>query len=63
MTMTTPSDTSASAEAETISIYEAIGGRAALIAAVDGFFGRLLADPVLGPFFPVVPETGTAGTS
>ena len=39
-------------EAEAISVYDAIGGRAALAAAVDGLFGRLLADPVLGPFFP-----------
>ena len=46
MTMTT------SADAETISVYEAIGGRAALTAAVDDFYGRLLADRVLGPLFP-----------
>ena len=39
-------------EAETLSVYEAIGGRAALVAAVDYFYRRLLADPVLGPFFP-----------
>lgn len=44
--------TAGPAEAEAISVYEAIGGRAALTAAVDIFFGRLLADPVLGPFFP-----------
>ena len=37
---------------EEISVYEAIGGRTALTAAVDDFYGRLLADPVLGPFFP-----------
>ncbi len=35
-----------------ISVYEAIGGRTALTAAVDIFFGRLLADPELGLFFP-----------
>ena len=53
MTMTTtPPNMPAPAEAETISIYEAIGGRAALVAAVDGLYGRLLADPELGPFFP-----------
>src|SRR5713226_5637111 len=52
MTMTTPPHTRVPAEAEAISIYEAIGGRGALTAAVDDFFGRLLADPVLGPFFP-----------
>jgi hemoglobin len=50
MTMTTGS--CAPAEAEAISVYEAIGGRAALTAAVDLFYGRLLADPVLGPLFP-----------
>ncbi len=50
--MTTSPDTRAPAEAEPISIYEAIGGRAALVAAVDGLFRRLLADPELGPFFP-----------
>jgi len=37
---------------EEISVYQAIGGRTALAAAVDDFYGRLLADPVLGPFFP-----------
>jgi hemoglobin len=47
--MTVTTDTSA---AEEISVYQAIGGRAALTAAVDDFFGRLLADPVLGLFFP-----------
>src|SRR5215470_4005663 len=48
MTMTTSSP----AAAEAISIYDAIGGRAALTAAVDRFYGRLVADPALGPFFP-----------
>jgi len=33
-------------------IYEAIGGRPALRAAVDGLYGRLIADPELGKFFP-----------
>jgi hemoglobin len=47
--MTVTTETSA---AEEISVYQAIGGRTALAAAVDDFFGRLLADPVLGPFFP-----------
>jgi len=46
-----PADTPAAAEEE-ISLYEAIGGRPALTAAVDVFYGRLIADPVLGPFFP-----------
>lgn len=53
MTLTTCHQTSVpAAEAREPSIYEAIGGRAALKAAVDGFFGRLLADPELSPFFP-----------
>ena len=47
MTMTTP------VEPEATSVYEAIGGRAALTAAVDDFYGRLLADSVLGPLFPM----------
>ena len=33
-------------------IYEAIGGRPALKAAVDGLYGRLIADPELSKFFP-----------
>src|SRR5215469_491268 len=49
---TTYTDTPAPAEEEAISLYEAIGGRPALAAAVDVFYGRLVADPVLGPFFP-----------
>jgi len=52
--MTVTTDLSA---IEEISVYQAIGGRTALAAAVDDFYGRLLADPVLGPFFP-----GGAGT-
>jgi hemoglobin len=52
MTTTTSSGTSAAAEAEAFTIYEAIGGRAAVTAAVDGLYGRLLADPMLGPLFP-----------
>jgi hemoglobin len=52
MTMTTDHGTSALAEAEAISVYEAVGGRAAVTAAVDNFYGRLLADPVLAPLFP-----------
>jgi hemoglobin len=50
--MTICSDISAPVRAEETRVYEAIGGRAALVAAVDGFFGRLLADPVLSPYFP-----------
>jgi hemoglobin len=34
------------------SLYEALGGRPSLVAAVGDFFGRLLADPELSPFFP-----------
>jgi len=40
------------AEAAAQTIYEAIGGRPALKAAVDGLFARLIADPELGRFFP-----------
>jgi len=50
--MTVCTDTAAPAEATAVSIYEAIGGRAAVTAAVEGFFGRLLADPELSGFFP-----------
>lgn len=52
MTMTTIRDDAPAAECEPVSIYEAIGGRAALTAAVDIFYGRLIADPELAPFFP-----------
>ena len=52
MTTTTCSDPGAPAEAEAISLYEAIGGRAALVATVDVFYGRVLADAELGPLFP-----------
>ena len=51
MTTTTAENAPATGVCE-ISIYEAIGGRAALTAAVDLFYGRLLADPVLSPLFP-----------
>src|SRR5215813_2775594 len=53
-----PADLSASAEprvpadGEEVCLYQAIGGRPALVAAVDGLYGRLLADPELAPFFP-----------
>lgn len=50
--MTPGPSTSGPAEAEAISVYEAIGGRAAVVAAVDGLYGRLLADPALARFFP-----------
>jgi hemoglobin len=51
MTTATASATPA-AEAQADTIYQAIGGRAAVTAAVDGLYGRLLADPQLGPLFP-----------
>jgi hemoglobin len=50
--VTVRTDTAAPAEAAAVSIYQAIGGRAAVAAAVEGFFERLLADPVLSGFFP-----------
>jgi hemoglobin len=37
---------------EEISLYYAIGGRRSLVAAVQGFYGRLFADPEIAPFFP-----------
>jgi hemoglobin len=52
MSSTTYADVSQAAGAEETSIYTAIGGRPALVAAVDIFYGRLLADPELGPLFP-----------
>ena len=50
--MTVCTDTAAPVEAEAVNIYQAIGGRASVTAAVEGFFGRMLADPVLSGFFP-----------
>jgi hemoglobin len=50
--VTVCTDTAAPAEATAVSIYQAIGGRAAVTAAVDGLYGRIIADPVLGRFFP-----------
>ena len=50
MTLTIPANAPTSAEA--VSLYEAIGGRAAVTAAVDVFYRRVLADPELSPFFP-----------
>jgi hemoglobin len=52
MATTTYPDSCSPDGADAISVYEAIGGRAALTAAVDRFYGRLLADPMLRPFFP-----------
>jgi len=49
---TAPAEPPASADGEGVNLYEAVGGRPALVAAVDGLFGRLLADPELAPFFP-----------
>ena len=50
--MTISADTVAPAEATAVNVYQAIGGRAAVAAAVDGLYGRIVADPVLGRFFP-----------
>jgi hemoglobin len=50
--MTITTDSSAPAEAKATSLYDAIGGRPAIVAAVDVFYRRLLADPELAPFFP-----------
>src|SRR5262249_13746704 len=50
--MTICSDTAAPADAPAVNVYRAIGGPAAVVAAVEGLFGRLLADPVLSGFFP-----------
>jgi hemoglobin len=52
MTSTTIPASAPATECGPVSIYEAIGGRAALTAAVDVFYRRLLADPQLSPFFP-----------
>jgi hemoglobin len=52
MSMTTAPSTPIPAEPEAISLYDAIGGRASLVAAVDVFYCRVLADPELSPFFP-----------
>lgn len=52
MTMTTCPGTSDPAEAGETTLYDAIGGRASLVAAVDVFYRRVLADPELSPFFP-----------
>jgi hemoglobin len=39
------------AAAAEVSIYEAIGGEPALVAVVDDFYARVLADPQLSGFF------------
>lgn len=49
---TAPAEAPAPADGEGVNLYEAVGGRPALVAAVDGLFGRLLADPELAPLFP-----------
>src|SRR5260370_18694054 len=41
-----------SAETGIVTVYNAIGGRPALVAAVNGLYARLLADSDLSPFFP-----------
>ena len=45
-------DTVAPAEATAVNVYQAIGGRAAIAATVEGLYGRILADPELSRFFP-----------
>jgi hemoglobin len=52
MTATFVEEPSVPAGTEAANVYEAIGGQAAITAAVDAFYGRLIADPVLGPLFP-----------
>ena len=52
MTMTTCPSTATPAEPEEASLYDAIGGRASLVVAVDVFYRRVLADPDLSQFFP-----------
>jgi hemoglobin len=52
MTTVTSSAAPAFTEAPAETIYAAIGGRAAVTAAVDGLYGRLVADPELSSFFP-----------
>ena len=50
--MTITTDTDPRVEAQEVSLYDAIGGRPSIVAAVDVFYRRLLADPELAPFFP-----------
>jgi hemoglobin len=51
--MITPSSSDSSTTvAAPISIYESIGGHAAVTAAVDVFYAKMLADPVLSQYFP-----------
>lgn len=38
-----------------MTIYEAIGGQPAILAAVDLFYHRVLADPLLAPYFAATP--------
>jgi len=41
----------ASQQGKTMSIYDSIGGADAVAAAVEDFYGRVLADPSLAPYF------------
>jgi hemoglobin len=52
MTVPVNLDTFTSADKGVICVYEAIGGRVAVAAAVAGFFNRVLSDPELASFFP-----------
>lgn len=40
---------------KTSSLYDAIGGQPALLAAVETFYRRVLADPALAPYFAGIP--------
>ena len=49
---TLPSPDRTATVAPPVSLYEAIGGQAAIAAAVDVFYGKMLADPEVSHFFP-----------
>ncbi len=40
-----------------MSLYDEIGGAAAINAAVDGFYGKVLGDPLLAPLFAAMDMT------
>jgi hemoglobin len=52
MHATAPAEPTAPVAGGEVNLYQAVGGRPALVAAVDGLYGRLLADPELAPLFP-----------
>jgi hemoglobin len=53
--------TDASLETDVTSLYERIGGAAAVKAAVDTFYGKVLADPRIARFFEGVDMAGQIG--